>query len=167
MALSIASDSGKLDLPLPEGGRRSVTILGSTGSIGCSTLDLIARNRDRFDLVALTAHRNVDALVAQAREHGPALAVIADETKYATLKEGLAGTGIEVAAGEAAVAGAAARPAEWVMASIVGAAGLAPTLAAVRRGACSHAREVFRTREIACGPRRFCRTLARPGPRRP
>lgn len=135
MALSIASDSGKLDLPLPEGGRRSVTILGSTGSIGCSTLDLIARNRDRFDLVALTAHRNVDALVAQAREHGPALAVIADESKYATLKEGLAGTGIEVAAGEAAVAGAAARPAEWVMASIVGAAGLAPTLAAVRRGA--------------------------------
>lgn len=122
-------------MSLPYGARRSVTVLGSTGSIGCSTLDLIARDRDRFDLVALTAHRNVAALVAQAREFRPQLAVIADETHFGQLKDGLAGTGIEVAAGEAAIVEAAARPADWVMASIVGAAGLAPTLAAVRRGA--------------------------------
>ncbi|MBX3503949.1 MAG: 1-deoxy-D-xylulose-5-phosphate reductoisomerase [Parvibaculum sp.] len=135
MALSIASDTGNADLPLAGGGRRSVSILGSTGSIGCSTLDLVSRNRDRYDIVALTAHRNVEALVAQAREYRPGLAVIADEALFPALKDGLSGTGIEVAAGDAAIAEAAARPAEWVMASIVGAAGLAPTLAAVRRGA--------------------------------
>lgn len=135
MALSIAPDTGNADLPLAGGGRRSVSILGSTGSIGCSTLDLVSRNRDRYDLVALTAHRNVEALVAQAREYRPDLAVIADEALFPALKDGLSGTGIEVAAGDAAIAEAAARPAEWVMASIVGAAGLAPTLAAVRRGA--------------------------------
>lgn len=97
-------------MSLPYGARRSVTVLGSTGSIGCSTLDLIARDRDRFDLVALTAHRNVAALVAQAREFRPQLAVIADETHFGQLKDGLAGTGIEVAAGEAAIIEAAARP---------------------------------------------------------
>lgn len=117
-------------------GVKSVTILGSTGSIGCSTLDLISRERYRFDLVALTANRNVYALVEQARVFRPRLAVVADESHYAELKEGLEGTGIEVAAGPAAVIDAASRTADWVMAGIVGAAGLAPTLAAVRRGAC-------------------------------
>nr|WP_143710347.1 1-deoxy-D-xylulose-5-phosphate reductoisomerase [Parvibaculum lavamentivorans] len=118
------------------GGRKSITILGSTGSIGCSTLDLIARDRDGFDLVALTAHRNVRRLIEQARQHRPQLAVIADRSLYTELKEGLQGTGIEVAAGEEAVIDAAGRSAAWVMAGIVGAAGLAPTLTAVRRGAC-------------------------------
>ena len=135
MALSVAANPENGENRLPIGARRSVTILGSTGSIGCSTLDLISRNRESFDLVALTAHRNVTALVAQAREFRPRLAVIADQAHLAALKEGLAGTGIEAAAGEAAIEEAAARPADWVMASIVGAAGLAPTLAAVRRGA--------------------------------
>lgn len=116
--------------------RRSVTVLGSTGSIGCSTLDLVARNRENFDLAAITAHSNVEALAAQAREHRPRLAVIGQEAHYAALKEALAGTGIEVAAGAQAVVEAAERPSDWVMAGIVGVAGLAPTLSAVRRGAC-------------------------------
>ena len=115
---------------------KSVTILGSTGSVGCSTLDLIGRDRSRFDLVALTAHRNVATLIAQAKEYRPRLAVVADTACFAELKDGLTGTGIEVAAGPEAVVDAAARSADWVMAGIVGAAGLAPTLAAVKRGAC-------------------------------
>lgn len=118
------------------GREKSVTVLGSTGSIGCSTLDLIARERDRYELEALTAHRNVAALIAQAKTHRPRLAVIADPDCYQDLKAGLAGTGVEVAAGAEAVIDAASRPADWVMAGIVGAAGLAPTLAAVKRGAC-------------------------------
>ncbi|MBX3496008.1 MAG: 1-deoxy-D-xylulose-5-phosphate reductoisomerase [Parvibaculum sp.] len=118
------------------GAVKSVTILGSTGSVGCSTLDLIGRDRSRFNLVALTAHRNVATLIAQAKEYRPHLAVVADPACFAELKEGLKGTGIEVAAGPEAVVDAAARPADWVMAGIVGAAGLAPTLAAVKRGAC-------------------------------
>lgn len=117
-------------------GVKKVTVLGSTGSIGCSTLDLVARNRERFELVALTAHRNVSGLAEQARRLKPSLAVIADENLYSTLKEELAGSGTEVAAGEEAVVEAATRSSDWVMAGIVGAAGLASTLAAVRRGAC-------------------------------
>src|SRR5690606_23494097 len=116
--------------------RRSVTVLGSTGSIGCSTIDLVARNRENFDLAAITAHSNVEALAAQAREHRPRLAVIGQEGHYAALKGALAGTGIEVATGAQAVVEAAERPSDWVMAGIVGVAGLAPTLSAVRRGAC-------------------------------
>jgi 1-deoxy-D-xylulose-5-phosphate reductoisomerase len=114
---------------------RRVTILGATGSVGRNTLDLIERERARFEVVALTAHRDVDTLIAQARRLRPDLAVIADPVHYAALRAGLAGTGIEAAAGPQAVIEAAARPAEWVMAAIVGAAGLEPTLAAVRRGA--------------------------------
>lgn len=121
--------------PGKAGQERSVSILGSTGSIGCNTLDLIKRNRDRFDLVALTAHRKVDELAQQAREFHPKLAVIGDAALYGELKDALAGTGVEAAAGEDALIEAATRPADWVMAGIVGAAGLAPTLAAVRRGA--------------------------------
>ncbi|HEY0525403.1 MAG TPA: 1-deoxy-D-xylulose-5-phosphate reductoisomerase [Stellaceae bacterium] len=117
------------------GGRRSVTILGSTGSVGCSTIDLIERQPENFTVEALTAHRNVALLAEQARRLRAGLAVVSDPSCYAALKEALSGTGIEVAAGPEAVAEAAARPAEWVMAAIVGAAGLAPTLAAIRRGA--------------------------------
>jgi len=114
---------------------RSVTILGSTGSVGCSTLDLIERQPEAFAVEALTANGSAERLAEQARRVRAKLAVIADETRYRVLKEALAGSGIEAAAGAQAVADAAARPADWVMAAIVGAAGLAPTLAAVRRGA--------------------------------
>jgi 1-deoxy-D-xylulose-5-phosphate reductoisomerase len=114
---------------------RRVTVLGSTGSVGCNTIDLIERQKDDFTVEALTAHRNVALLAAQARRLGARLAVIADPTLYDELKSALAGSAVEAAAGAAAVIEAASRPAEWVMAAIVGAAGLAPTLAAVRRGA--------------------------------
>ena len=115
-------------------GQRRITVLGSTGSVGQSTLDLVVRQRDAFDLVALTAGTRVKALIEQARLLRPDGAVIADERLYDDLKAGLAGTGVEAAAGSQAVAEAAARPADWTMSAIVGAAGLEPTLAAIRRG---------------------------------
>lgn len=113
---------------------RRVTILGSTGSIGRNTVDLIAREPGRFAVEALVAATNVDVLAAQARELGARRAVVADAGRYAALKEALAGSGCEPAAGTAAVIEAAQMPADWVMSAIVGAAGLEPTLAAVRRG---------------------------------
>src|SRR5579859_2328233 len=114
---------------------RSVTILGSTGSVGCNTVDLVEREPEKFRVEALVANRNVEKLVAQARSLKAKLAVVSDPTAYQALKDALAGTGIEAAAGPDAVIEAAARPADWVMASIVGAAGLQPTLAAIKRGA--------------------------------
>jgi 1-deoxy-D-xylulose-5-phosphate reductoisomerase len=114
---------------------RSVTILGSTGSVGCNTLDLIERNRDTYAVEALTANSSAELLAAQARRVEAKLAVVADESCYGALKEALAGSGIEAAAGPQAISDAAARPVDWVMAAIVGAAGLPPTLAAVRQGA--------------------------------
>lgn len=111
-----------------------LTILGATGSVGGSTLDLVARNPGRFTVTALTARRNAAALAAASRRVGAGLAVVADPAAYVELKEHLAGTGIEAAAGEAAVAEAARLDAEIVVAAIVGAAGLAPTLAAVEAG---------------------------------
>lgn len=119
---------------LKEDGRRGVTILGSTGSIGCNTVELVEARPDLYRIEALTAHSRVEILAGQARRLKPRLAVVADESAYGALKDALAGTGIAVAAGPAAVVEAAQLPADWVMASIVGAAGLAPTLAAVRRG---------------------------------
>jgi 1-deoxy-D-xylulose-5-phosphate reductoisomerase len=113
---------------------RSITLLGSTGSVGRSTLDLVSRARDRFRLEALTAGSNVDLLVEQALAFRPAVAVIADPSHYQSLKERLAGSGIEAAAGPAAVIDAARRPSDLTMAGIVGAAGLPPTLAAIQRG---------------------------------
>ena len=115
--------------------RRRVSILGSTGSIGCNTLDLIARNREAFEIEALTANRNVAALADQARRFRPALAAVADPACYGALRDALSDTNIEVAAGPEAIVEAAARRVDWVMAGIVGAAGLAPALAAVRQGA--------------------------------
>jgi len=115
--------------------RRGVTILGSTGSIGCNTVELIEASPDLYRVEALVANSRVDILADQARRLKARLAVVADESAYPALKDALAGTGIEVAAGAAAVADAADLPADWVMASIVGAAGLAPTLRAIRRGA--------------------------------
>ena len=114
---------------------RSVTILGSTGSVGCNTVDLLARQPEAFSIEALTANRNVALLAEQARALRPRMVAIADPSLYADLKEALAGSGTEVGAGSSAIIEAACRPAEWVMASIVGAAGLEPTMAAVRRGA--------------------------------
>ncbi|HUA56087.1 MAG TPA: 1-deoxy-D-xylulose-5-phosphate reductoisomerase [Candidatus Sulfotelmatobacter sp.] len=115
---------------------RSLTVLGSTGSVGCSTLDLVMRAPGRFAVEALTAGRNAKLLAEQARAVGAKLAVIADEAAYGELKERLTGTNIAVAAGVAAVDEAAAQPAELVMSAIVGVAGLSPTLTAIRRGAC-------------------------------
>ena len=114
---------------------RRVSILGSTGSIGCNTIDLISRNPEAYRVEALTANVNVDLLARQAKAMKAQLAVVADETYYSDLKDALAGTGVEAAAGESAVVDAASRPADWVMAGIVGAAGLLPTLTAIRRGA--------------------------------
>ncbi len=119
----------------PDAMRRSVTILGSTGSVGCNTIDLISRQPDTFSVEALTGNRNVALLAEQARRLHPRIVVVAEPDGYRSLKQELAGSGIEVAAGPEALVEAANRPAEWVMASIVGAAGLEPTLAAVRRGA--------------------------------
>lgn len=114
---------------------KRVTVLGSTGSIGQSTLDLITRSPEDFSVVALTAGRNVARLAEQARAVRAELAVIADSDGYAELKERLAGSGVASAAGDDAVIEAAGRPSDLVVAGIVGAAGLPATLAAVRRGA--------------------------------
>lgn len=114
---------------------RSVTILGSTGSVGCSTIDLIERNRENFDVVALTAGRNADLLISQARKLRPDFVAISDSSVYQTVKDALSDLDIEVAAGPEAIIEAASRPADLVIAAIVGAAGLEPTMAAVRRGA--------------------------------
>jgi 1-deoxy-D-xylulose-5-phosphate reductoisomerase len=114
--------------------RKSITILGATGSIGSSTLDLINRNPDAFDVIALTAHSDVEGLAAAARKCGARHAVIGDADKYDALAAALAGSGIGVAAGCNAVTEAAAMDADWTMAAIVGCAGMLPVLAALKRG---------------------------------
>jgi 1-deoxy-D-xylulose-5-phosphate reductoisomerase len=113
---------------------RRVTVLGSTGSIGQSTVDLLLRNPGDFTVEALTANRNATLLAEQARALKARYAVVADPADYPALKEALAGTGIEIGSGRAGLIEAAERPADWIMAGIVGAAGLEPTLAAVRKG---------------------------------
>jgi 1-deoxy-D-xylulose-5-phosphate reductoisomerase len=113
---------------------RSVTILGSTGSIGRNTIDLLQRNPEAFTVEALTANRNPELLAEQARAVGARFAAIGEPEHYPALREALAGTAIEIGCGPQSLIEAAERPAEWVMAGIVGAAGLAPTLAAIRRG---------------------------------
>lgn len=118
---------------LPETPRR-ITVLGSTGSIGCSTLDLIGRNLGHYDVVALTGNRNVELLAKQAVQHNAELAVLADPVGYEDLKKALFGTPVEAAAGRSALLEAVDRGADWTMAAIMGSAGLEPTLAAVRQG---------------------------------
>ena len=113
---------------------RKVSIFGATGSVGQSTLDLIRRDRDAYDVVALTANSDLDSLAALAREAGAKVAVIGQERLYGALKEALAGTGIEAAAGEQALVDAAGAGADWTMAAIVGCAGLRPTMAALKAG---------------------------------
>ena len=119
----------------PSADVRSVTILGATGSIGASTLDLIKREPGRYRVESITARRNAAALGKIAREVGARHAVVADHAAYRELKDALSGSRIEAAAGEDALVEAAQRPADWVMAAISGSVGLKPTLAAVERGA--------------------------------
>ena len=114
---------------------RRVTVLGSTGSVGCNTVELLAANPGSFVVEALAAGSNAELLARQALRLRPGFVALADPAGYAALRSALAGSGIEVAAGREAVVEAARRPADWVMAGIVGAAGLAPTLAAIGRGA--------------------------------
>jgi 1-deoxy-D-xylulose-5-phosphate reductoisomerase len=114
---------------------RSVSVLGATGSIGASTIDLLKRERARYRVEALSANRNATLLAQLAHELNARFAVVADPQFYPALKEALAGSGIEAGAGEAALIEAAQRPAEWVMAAISGSTGLKPTLVAAARGA--------------------------------
>jgi len=114
---------------------RSLTILGATGSVGSQALDLVARNPDRWRVEALTANTDVAGLAAAARACGARFAAVADAAKGHALREALAGSGIATGAGPEAVIEAGARDAEIVVTAIVGAAGLQPTMAAVRRGA--------------------------------
>ncbi|MCB1504775.1 MAG: 1-deoxy-D-xylulose-5-phosphate reductoisomerase [Hyphomicrobiaceae bacterium] len=113
---------------------RRISVLGATGSIGQSTLDLVARHRDRFQVEALTANADAAKLADLAIRHNARLAVVADPSAYEALTSALAGTGITAAAGPQGLEEAASRPADCVVAAIVGAAGLVPTLAAVRQG---------------------------------
>ena len=112
-----------------------ITILGSTGSIGVSTLDVVRQLGEDYAVDALTGHGNIALLAQQARDARARLAVTADESRYQDLKDALAGSGIEAAAGKSGLAEAAEGYSNWVMAAIVGTAGLAPTLAAAKRGA--------------------------------
>ena len=114
---------------------RSLTILGATGSVGTSTIDLIKRNPARYRVEAVTARRNAAALAKIARQVHARVAVVGDPSVYAELKSALSGSGIEAAAGAEALVEAALRPADWVMGAISGAVGLKPTLAAIERGA--------------------------------
>ena len=133
MALSALSRA-PVDPGRTPGRSRRVSVLGSTGSVGRSTVDLLLRNRDEFTVEAVTANRNAVALAEQARRLGARFAAVADPAEYTSLKTALGGSGIEAGCGAEALVEAAERPADWVMAGIVGAAGLASTLAAVRRG---------------------------------
>nr|WP_315457739.1 1-deoxy-D-xylulose-5-phosphate reductoisomerase [uncultured Sphingorhabdus sp.] len=113
---------------------RSISIFGATGSVGLSTLDLVRQHRSAFRVVALTANGNAEALAALAREFDAEVAVVAEPDAYPALKAALAGSGIEAAAGPDALIEAAKRDVDWTMASIVGCAGLPPTMAAIEQG---------------------------------
>ncbi|MBY0462299.1 MAG: 1-deoxy-D-xylulose-5-phosphate reductoisomerase [Alphaproteobacteria bacterium] len=114
--------------------RKKVTVLGATGSIGCSTVDLLHHHSDSFQVVALTGGSNVQDLIQKSLLLKPQLAVIKDPNLYSELKEGLSGANIQVAAGESALIEAAQMPADTVVSSILGTAGLLPTLAAIKQG---------------------------------
>jgi len=121
-------------LPLSAAQKKSITLLGATGTIGQNTLKIVAAHPDRFSVTALTAGDNVALLAEQAKKFRPKRAVIANAARYNELKELLKDTDIEAAAGDDAVLEAAAMPTDIVMSAIVGAAGLKPTLAAIRSG---------------------------------
>jgi 1-deoxy-D-xylulose-5-phosphate reductoisomerase len=111
-----------------------VTILGSTGSVGTQTLDILAENAERYHVRALVGGRNVALLAEQARKFRPDLTVVAERKLGGELRAALAGTGLQCAAGREAVLEAAAMPADWTMSAITGVIGLEPTLAAVTHG---------------------------------
>ncbi|PKP92584.1 MAG: 1-deoxy-D-xylulose-5-phosphate reductoisomerase [Alphaproteobacteria bacterium HGW-Alphaproteobacteria-14] len=113
---------------------RSLTLLGATGSIGASTLDLVRRDRDAWRVEALTAHSSAAELAALAREFGAKIAVVSNEACLPALRAALAGSGIEAAGGRQALCEAATRPVDMTVAAIVGCAGLAPVMAAIERG---------------------------------
>ncbi len=123
----------KNDKPV-EAGVRTVTVLGATGSIGDSTMDLLRGAPGRYQVEALTANSNVEGLAKLAREFGARFVAVADTARFGELKDALAGSGIECGVGESAIIEAASRPADWLMAAVSGAAGLKPALAAVDRG---------------------------------
>jgi 1-deoxy-D-xylulose-5-phosphate reductoisomerase len=123
------------DRPVPAFTERTVTLLGATGSIGTSTIDLLKREPDRYRVEAVSANKNAAALAALAREVGARFAAVGDPASYDDLKDALSGSGIQAGAGESGLIEAALRPAEWVIGAITGAAGLKPTLAAAERGA--------------------------------
>src|SRR6266700_3526519 len=146
--------------PVSARSERSVTVLGATGSIGASTIDLLKREPERYRVEAVSANRNAGALAALAREINARFAVVGDPAAYRELKDALAGTGIAAGAGEDALIEAAQRPAQWVIGAITGAAGLKPTLAAAERGAIVAlankeclvcAGDLFMRRAAACG----------------
>lgn len=116
------------------GGQRVVSVLGATGSIGDSTMDLLRASPERYRVEALTANTNVEALAKLAREFHARFAAVADASKLDELRAALKGTSTECGAGESAIIEAGARPADWIMAAVSGAAGLKPALAAVDRG---------------------------------
>jgi 1-deoxy-D-xylulose-5-phosphate reductoisomerase len=139
---------------------RSVSILGATGSVGGSTVDLLKRGAGRYRVEAITANRNAAQLAQIARELRARFAAVADPSAYRELKDALAGTGIEAAAGEGALVEAAQRPAEWVMAAVSGSVGLKPTLAAAKRGATV----ALANKEcLVCAGAMFMRTAAASG----
>ncbi|MCA0043847.1 1-deoxy-D-xylulose-5-phosphate reductoisomerase [Celeribacter litoreus] len=113
---------------------RRISIFGATGSIGQSTLDLIRRDKESYDIVALTGGGNIDQLAKDAIEFGADVAVTAYENRLSDLRAALAGSGVHAAAGPHALLEAADREADWIMSAIVGAAGLAPGLHALRHG---------------------------------
>ncbi len=114
---------------------RKISSFGATGSIGQNTIDLIARDPEAYDVVALTGGRNIARLAEDARRLGAEIAVTAHDELLGDLRAALAGTGIATAAGANAIEEAATRPADWVMSAIVGAAGLVPGLRALEQGA--------------------------------
>ncbi|WP_181701831.1 1-deoxy-D-xylulose-5-phosphate reductoisomerase [Chthonobacter albigriseus] len=137
---------------------RRLSILGATGSIGTSTLDLVQRHPERWTVVAVTANGNATALARTARAVGAELAVVADPAAYADLKAALAGSGIEAAAGPSAVIEAAARSTDIVVSAIVGAAGLAPSLAAL---AATRIVALANKETLVCAGNLFMREAAR------
>ena len=144
----------------PASAVRSITLLGATGSIGTSTVDLIKRGKGRYRVEAVVANKNAVQLAQIARDIGARFAVVSDASAYKDLKDALSGTGIEAASGEAALLEAAERPAEWVMGAMSGAVGLKPTLAALKRGATV---AIANKECLVCAGGVFMRTAAKSG----
>lgn len=144
----------------PASAVRSLTLLGATGSIGGSTVDLIKRGKGRYRVEAVVANKNAAQLAQIARDIGARFAVVSDVSAYKELKDALSGTGIEAASGEAALLEAAERPAEWVLGAMSGAVGLKPTLAALKRGATV---AIANKECLVCAGGVFMRTAAKSG----